>query len=426
MKTTGGERSEWRFGTRRVGDVLIVRDRWQGLFGANFWLTVLLVAGVFAAPGPWRLVCGAAIPVVACRFHPFVHFAPDTVRWRNRFRVKEIPTARITRLEITNYNPPTWVPVVSAELEGPGTWWRSANFVSTFSFREAAARVIAAEIETWAIENRIESDLPAHVMMWHVVPPSPSDRDDPASVSERWARGRWKLSVLVLSTVLGAIALVMTLLRDEERPDIPRFTAEDFPVLFGVPGGANAAAWGAVGQSAVQPVVFPAQWATGEVEVVDARTSATDWTYTLVWSENDGRSSSLRISSPPPTMSRLTPDQLAQDVVWSSGTTGDERALVLLDRSTCGEPSDEPPRSLHLVLTDRTGDVVGDITFAAGTGDPCQAPPHAVSSDELIGALRSLTICTTTGTGPTESTECAYLPINSVDIRAGAAVIAGD
>jgi hypothetical protein len=250
------------------------------------------------------------------------------------------------------------------------------------------------------------------------------DPYDPASDDRRWYRDRRFVLARVLGLVFAAVALVMTLLRDDDRrPDIPEISAVDFSALFDAPGGANSAAWGAVGQSAVQPVVFPAQWATGEVEVVDARTSATDWTYTLVWSESDGRSSSLRISSPSPTMSPLTPDQLAQDVVWSSGTTGDGRALVMLERSTCGEPTDEPPRSLRLVLTDRAGDVVGEITLAAGAGDPCQARPHAVSSDELIDALRSLTICTTTGTGPTESTECASLPINSADIRAGAEVL---
>ncbi len=33
----GTNRSAWRYGTRRSGEVLVVRDPWQGLFGPNAW-----------------------------------------------------------------------------------------------------------------------------------------------------------------------------------------------------------------------------------------------------------------------------------------------------------------------------------------------------------------------------------------------------
>lgn len=90
----------WHSGTRRIGEVLEVRDRWQGLLGPNVWLVVLLTLGAAASPGGWRLVSGAALVLVALCFYPVVRFGPETVRWRNWFRFKEIPTASIQRLGI--------------------------------------------------------------------------------------------------------------------------------------------------------------------------------------------------------------------------------------------------------------------------------------------------------------------------------------
>ncbi len=91
---------------------------------------------------------------------------------RNRFAVAQIPTSCVTRFVIENYNLRAWVPVVVAicdpKLAGRR---RPVRFVATFSYRPAVARVIAAEMQAWADEHHIRSELRAEDMVWKSSPP---------------------------------------------------------------------------------------------------------------------------------------------------------------------------------------------------------------------------------------------------------------
>ena len=105
-------RSEWRCGTRRTGEVLEVRDRWQGLLGPVGWLPLLLltsvaisIAAVIMTDGCTRVagflvavLCIPLVPYTALRFYPLVRFGPVVIQWRNWFRFKEVPTAAVQRL----------------------------------------------------------------------------------------------------------------------------------------------------------------------------------------------------------------------------------------------------------------------------------------------------------------------------------------
>jgi hypothetical protein len=168
------EHGEWRHGVQRTGETLVVRDRWQGLFGPNGWLTMPLFA--VGAVGAWgsitRLVCdpsdrqlldfgdlqvgdsqisvptcdskvtrfrgvdeldmtsvwitvacALALAFVALRFYPIVSFGPQILRWRNWFRWKETSTDRIAGLDLLNYNSRAWVPAVAVVMKG--RIWRS-------------------------------------------------------------------------------------------------------------------------------------------------------------------------------------------------------------------------------------------------------------------------------------------------------------
>ena len=174
-----------RNGTRRVGETLEVRDVWQGLFGPNAWLTITLASLAAAAiclalaiPDDviqfalLAVASTASLIVVQLRFCPFVELGPEVIRWRNRFAVAQIPTSCVTRLVIENYNLRAWVPVVVAicdpKLAGRR---RPVRFVATFSYRPAVARVIAAEMQAWADEHHIRSELRAEDMVWKSRPP---------------------------------------------------------------------------------------------------------------------------------------------------------------------------------------------------------------------------------------------------------------
>lgn len=413
----------WRYGTRRRGDELVIRDLWQGLFGPNAWLTILLGAGGFMVPMWWNVACWMAVPLVAARFHPFVRFGPESVRWRNWFRVRQIPIEAVERLDVTNDNHRSWVPVVTATADRSRAGRSSARFVSTMSYRRAKADVVAAEIRRWADGHSIEHDLRPGLMTWSLAPPSEDGRDDRAARVRRRRRNLLAALPIVLGAVFAAHRVLRTAF--EPRADVAPWTSFDMPRFDIGPSGADAGVWDAVGGSGRQPVVVTADWATGRLDVVDTSSSPTDWTYALRWSEADGRSSTLRVSSPDPDTPQPNASQRAEQLVWSSGKQGDERALVMVERSTCS-PDEAVPRSVRLVLTDEIGDVVGDIVLAAGDSDPCRGSAHAVSDETLVDVLRSLMICTSTGPDARRSASCAPLPIDAATIRAGAAVLFDD
>ncbi|MDO8389174.1 MAG: hypothetical protein Q7V57_01695 [Actinomycetota bacterium] len=174
-----------RGGTRRVGETLEVRDLWQGLFGPNAWLTITMAAlavasAFFALAIPedviqfasLAVVCTALLVVVPLRFYPFVQFEPEVIRWRNRFAVAQVPTASVKRFAIENYNPRAWVPVVVADCDSKlAGRRRPVRFIATFSYRPSVARVIAGEVQAWAEEHQIQSDLEAERMVWRSSPP---------------------------------------------------------------------------------------------------------------------------------------------------------------------------------------------------------------------------------------------------------------
>jgi hypothetical protein len=131
-----------------------------------------LAFGAAVSPGWWRLISGAVLVLVALCFYPVVRFGPETVRWRNWFRFKEIPTASIQRLGIENYNYKAWVPVVSADLDGKRAGRGSARFVATFSYRGTTADRIASEVQAWASEHTIPADeVEAESMTWRMTDP---------------------------------------------------------------------------------------------------------------------------------------------------------------------------------------------------------------------------------------------------------------
>jgi len=112
-----------------------------------------------------RVAIGVTLLFVGLRFYPFVRFAPDTVRWRNWFRCKEIPVSSIKGLSIENYNHKAWVPVVVAET-GADRTGRSNRFVATFSYRRSVAMAIASEMRSWAGERAIPCHVSADRMYW--------------------------------------------------------------------------------------------------------------------------------------------------------------------------------------------------------------------------------------------------------------------
>ena len=162
----------WESGTRWRGTTLEVRDRWQGLFGPNAWLTVFLALGVAVVPGWWRLAPLAALVAVALCCYPVAHFGPETVQWRNRFVRQSIPTAMIQRLTVENFNPRAWVPAVAAETRRGGSGTRSVHFVATFSYRKSVAQRIATEVQAWASEQEIPATgVNPDLMHWRFAEP---------------------------------------------------------------------------------------------------------------------------------------------------------------------------------------------------------------------------------------------------------------
>lgn len=177
-------RGGWHYGTRRVGETLEIRDRWQGLFGPNVWLLLLLALGAFrftlmsfeegrstAALVALAALCGGLLVFVAARCYPYVRLDAETIRWRNWFFVKETTTARVKLFDIGNYNERAWVPVITAHLGGRVFGRQSARFVATFSFRRRVAVVIASEIRLWAADHGIPSDLTPEFMTWRLKDP---------------------------------------------------------------------------------------------------------------------------------------------------------------------------------------------------------------------------------------------------------------
>jgi hypothetical protein len=117
------------------------------------------------------LLLFAALIVVVFRFYPMVRFGPETIRWRNRFRFKVVPTGSVRRLGVENFNSKAWVPVVVAYLDRGGFRRQSARFVATFSYRRDVAQVIAKEVLAWASEHAIPADLPPDLMVWRIKQP---------------------------------------------------------------------------------------------------------------------------------------------------------------------------------------------------------------------------------------------------------------
>ena len=176
----------WIAGTRRVGEHLEVRDRWQGLFGANAWLTTVLVAGATGsalasveAGGSDRLGLGLVslalvllLLVTVLRFHPVVRFGPETIEWRNRFGLKAIPTSSVEGLGLETANVRSWVPVVVAFTDRK-LFKQRAKFLATFSYRRRVAEVVAAQVQRWADEQAIPADLRPASMVWRFNEPKP-------------------------------------------------------------------------------------------------------------------------------------------------------------------------------------------------------------------------------------------------------------
>ena len=164
--------SAWRHGTKRDHDVLTVRDRWQGLFGPNAWLQVLLAlgAGITAPTGTVPFL--AAMALIALLFHTVVRYVTDVIRWRNRFFWKHLPTGDVGYLTIDNTNTRSWVPTVTAEVRPDSSrrWWPS-RFVATFSYRRAVAETVASEIDRWAALRSIEHDLRPEYLTWRLSEP---------------------------------------------------------------------------------------------------------------------------------------------------------------------------------------------------------------------------------------------------------------
>ncbi len=203
--------SPWRFGVRRTGAVLEIRHRWQGFFGPNAWLTIPfgVIAGFSLRDGLTRPVCDptdtrvlefgdstmasptcdsmltrlrapddlllsslwialgctAALAFVGFRFFPVVQFGTHTIRWRNWFRWKEIPTSSVQRFSVTNYNARAWVPAVTAEWDTKYSS-RSRRFIATLAFRREVAELVSTAVAAWAADHSIDADLPAELMVW--------------------------------------------------------------------------------------------------------------------------------------------------------------------------------------------------------------------------------------------------------------------
>ena len=200
-------------GIERRDDLLIVRHRWQGLLGPNGWFTVPLVAaaGFLIVEGlrrdgcvattqrtvvldprdpssgftsevcerwgrtwrPWdelntdallgAVGCLAVAGLLALCFYPAAEFGVERIRWRNRFLWKEMPTAKVRTMSVTNFKWPRWQPTITLMRVSS---WRPRKLASTFSFRAKRAVLVADAVREFCEAHSIHADLDPSRMRW--------------------------------------------------------------------------------------------------------------------------------------------------------------------------------------------------------------------------------------------------------------------